>query len=292
MEPFNKEHFFALAKPVIETSYFKSLDWQGIDFQNIIENWEDSSDEYDFEEIMDAAEQVIFGNQTEKMPQPLVVLTDYLYGFAIDQKDANRINDYGTLFYVGRNGNQNYEKAAYYYQMASDLGCPYSIENLGYIYYYGRTGEINYQKAFLQFTKGSAVYNRAISTYKLGDMYKNGYFVTKDIKSAFACYQRAEGLIDNGQNENAAASVAPDIYFRLAEAYHYGLGTDVDLKLALSYYQKAEVGFITKVQNGDFLIKNMLSQSIDKQEQVRLKIQKDLPQMSWSKKSNTTSKER
>ena len=74
-----------------------------------------------------------------------------------------------------------------------------------------------------------------------------------------------------------ASNVAPDIYFRLAEAYHYGMGTEEDLKKALTYYQKAEQGFIVKVEQGNFLIKNMFTQSIDKQEEVRNKIAKNLP---------------
>lgn len=285
MEKLNKEQFLALAKPVIDTPYFESLDWCGCDFQEIVENWEaDDEEEYDYEEVMDAVEQIVYGDQTAELPETLVHLIDYIYGLAVEMKDANRINDYGTFYYMGRNGNQDFVKAAYYYQMANDLGCPYSIENLGYIYYYGRTGEFNYEKAFLQFAKGSAVYNRACSTYKLGDIYKNGYFVPKDIKSAFACYQRAEKLIDNGQDENMASNVAPDIYFRLAEAYHYGMGTEEDLKKALTYYQKAEQGFIVKVEQGNFLIKNMFTQYIDKQEEVRNKIAKNLPAMKWAKK--------
>lgn len=286
MEQINKEQFLALAKPVLETSYFESLEWEGYELQEIVENWEsDSEEEYEYDEVMSAVERVVYGDQTAEFPEALSHLADYLYGIAIEKKDGNRINDYGTFYYMGRNGKQDFEKAAYYYQMASDLGCPYSIENLGYIYYYGRTGEINYEKAFLQFAKGSAVFNRACSTYKLGDMYKNGYFVTKDIKSAFACYQRAEKLIDNGKDENRAENVAPDIYFRLAEAYHYGYGTEEDLKQALSYYQKAEQGFIVKIEQGDFLIKNMLTQSIDKQEEVRAKIAENLPAMKWAKKA-------
>ena len=41
--------------------------------------------------------------------------------------------------YTGRAGDQDYKKAAHYYDMADKEGDRQATENLGYIYYYGRT---------------------------------------------------------------------------------------------------------------------------------------------------------
>ncbi len=41
----------------------------------------------------------------------------------------------------------------------------------------------------------------------------------------------------------------------------------------------------TKVRNGDYLVKKMLTSSIDRQEEVRNAIAKDLPQMEWATKN-------
>ena len=58
---------------------------------------------------------------------------------------------------------------------------------MGYIYYYGRIGEKDYEKAFKYFVKG-ALDGHLCSLYKTGDFYKNGYFVEKDPKEAFIIY--------------------------------------------------------------------------------------------------------
>lgn len=285
MEKIEAKKFLELAEPVLKTDYCKNADWHSSDFEEIVSNIKDGDEDYDDEDIIDAVEQLAYADETVQMPPELQALVLYVYGVAVEMNDSNRINDIGAFYYTGHIGVQDFKKAAYYYEKAADLGNSYSIENLGYIYYYGRTGEVNYEKAYQQFSKGSAVYNRAISTYKLGDMFKNGYYVNKDIKSAVECYRRAEKLIDNGQSENRADNCAPDIYFRLGDAYQKGLGVEKDLEMALSYYQKAEVGFIRKVKNGDYLVKKMLMQSIDRQEEVRQEIAKDLPEMEWAKKN-------
>lgn len=285
MEKFNPEKFLSLAKAALETDYCKE-DWNSDDLRDIVCEMEAGDMTYDYDTVIDAVEQVFYADETVQLPRAVQDLVLYTYGFALEHKDCSRINDLGAFYYTGNIGVQDFGKAAYYYEVAADLGDSYSIENLGYIYYYGRIGEVDYEKAYMQFSKGSAVYNRAISTYKLGDMFKNGYYVHKDIKSAFVCYKRAETLIDNGQRENRAENCAPDIYFRLGECFHKGLGTDVDLDKALEYYQKAERGFIDKVRNGDYLVKKMLTASIDNQEKVRNLIAKDLPQMEWAKKNS------
>lgn len=299
MKKFDPKRFLSLAKAALDTDYCKEADWKSEDLQEIVndmeegnqendneENKEDDKIEYDYYDVIDAVEQVFYADTTKQLPKAVQDLVLYTYDFAIDHEDSARINDIGAAYYTGSIGVQDFNKANYYYEKAADLGDSYSIENLGYIYYYGRTGEVNYEKAYQQFSKGSAVYNRAISTYKLGDMFKNGYYVHKDVKSAFRCYQRAESLIDNRQVENRASNCAPDIYFRLGECYFKGQGTDVDLDKALRYYQKAECGFIEKVREGDYLVKKMLTTSIDRQEEVRNAIAKDLPEMEWAKKNS------
>lgn len=70
-----------------------------------------------------------------------------------------------------------YELALKYYEMASELGDEAATVNLGYIWYYGRTGTVDHEKAFRYFTL--AGYN-AVAQYKIADMYHYGYYVKKD----------------------------------------------------------------------------------------------------------------
>ncbi len=63
-------------------------------------------------------------------------------------------------------------------------------DTLGYIYYYGRVnnGVPQYDKAFEYFMMSSIAGN-VEATYKLGDMYKNGYGVVKNEEAARQCYE-------------------------------------------------------------------------------------------------------
>ena len=81
----------------------------------------------------------------------------------------------GALYY----GQRSFDLALKYYEMAARKNNPYAISDLGYIWYYGRTGERDYEKAYLYF-KRAAEMGDASAQYKLADMYRNGYFVEKD----------------------------------------------------------------------------------------------------------------
>lgn len=291
MEAIDPKKFLELAKPVMETNYYENVDLEEETLEGIVEDLEEDLDEnYDDDDVMDAVEQLITADPTQPLPKALRALVEYVYDIAVEVGDARRINNYGSLYYDGRIGEQDFNKAVYYYERAAELGDSNAVDNLGYIYYYGRTGKVNYEKAFQWFSKGSAVYGSSTSTYKLGDMFKNGYYVKKDLIAAYNCYLRAEKLqkiYDGEEHEYVSTDGGPmpDIKFRIAECYYKGIGTDVDFDKALAYYQQAELGFIIKVRKGNYLVKKMLTQSIDRQEEIRNEIAKDLPQMKWAKKN-------
>lgn len=285
MKQFNIKRFAELANAAANTDYYKNAGWYVDEIDDLIECSDDDEalDEYTDEDVLCMTESLAFANTTVPLPADVAVFVEYGYSLALEIEDATRINNYGILFYNARIGYQDFDKAAKYYKMASDLGFSLSTENLGYIYYYGRTGEVNYEIAYLLFSKASAGYNRACSTYKLGDMFKNGYYVNKDLKTAFQCYQRAESLIDNGLSENRASNVAADIFFRLAECYHFGIGVSADLDKSFEYYQKAERSFIVRIRHGDFLVKKMLIKTIERQDELREKLISELPKMEWAR---------
>lgn len=79
----------------------------------------------------------------------------------------------GGVYYARK----NFDLALKYYEMAAELDYEPAIQGLGYIWYYGRTGTIDYEKAFHYF---SSLKNNIVAQYKVADMYKNGYYVKKD----------------------------------------------------------------------------------------------------------------
>ncbi len=110
---------------------------------------------------------------------------------------------------------KQFDLAEEYYLMAAELNYLRAYSCLGYIYYYGRTNEPDYKKAFEYFKKSSDCGDIA-SSYKLADMYRNGYYVNKDydkyaeiIKSLYPKVKNATNLFDP----------LPEIFSRLAKIY-------------------------------------------------------------------------
>ena len=90
--------------------------------------------------------------------------------------DSDIMVELGAFYYEQR----DFTLALKYYEMAAEKQNLYAISNLGYIWYYGRTGEKNYEKAFFYFDTARKM-GDLVAAYKVADMYKNGYFVEKDI---------------------------------------------------------------------------------------------------------------
>ncbi len=70
-----------------------------------------------------------------------------------------------------------YDLAFKYYEMAAEHGDEFALVGLGYIWYYGRTGTVDYEKAFHYFSMAGENSN---AQYKIADMYHNGYYVEKN----------------------------------------------------------------------------------------------------------------
>lgn len=74
---------------------------------------------------------------------------------------------------------KKYDLALKYYEMAVEYDDVEAAICLGYIWYYGRTGQKDYKKAFECFSKGMEK-GDITASYKVADMYRNGYYVEKD----------------------------------------------------------------------------------------------------------------
>ena len=82
---------------------------------------------------------------------------------------------------------KQYDLANKYYEMAAERGCVDAYEGLGYIWYYGRVGKTDYEKAFHYFSKAACYPNAQL---KLADMYLRGYYVGKDAAKAQEILER------------------------------------------------------------------------------------------------------
>lgn len=215
-------------------------------------------------------------DKKEVFPEAVANLLIEIYEDELKENNHNAICDYGSLYYTGRIGEQNYEKAVYYYDMAAKLGNRQAQENLGYCFYYGRTGVVDYEKAFHYFVKG-ALDNHLISLYKIGDMYKNGYYVEKDENEAYCIYRHCLECL----NEVNTPILGADVHIRIADSFFSGMGVKKNAAIALEHYQIAERLYWIRLQEGDFLIKKQYERSIEMQAVAREEMKKDLPGFTW-----------
>lgn len=105
-----------------------------------------------------------------------------------------------------------FDLALKYYEMAASYDYDPAYECLGYIWYYGRTGERDYKKAFEYFSK---MMNKGhlVATYKVADMYKNGYYVEKDMET----YKKIiEDLYSKVLKCRDVFDPVPEVFTRLA----------------------------------------------------------------------------
>ena len=202
----------------------------------------------------------------------------------IAKNDDYAMCNLGALYYDGRIGEQNFEKAVYYYEMSAKLGNRQAQENLGYCYYYGRVSEPDYKKAYHYFVMG-ALEGHIVSLYKIGDMYKNGLYVEKNERQAFIIYKHCGDILE-GKDKNEKEYYSADIYVRLADCYFYGAGTDKNLEKALSCYQKAEQLYYPRICNGDYMYKKQYERAVERQQLVREEMKKNLPNYSWANKKD------
>lgn len=107
---------------------------------------------------------------------------------------------------------KRFDLALKYYEMAATFDYDPAFECLGYIWYYGRTGERDYKKACEYFSKLMEK-GDPVSTYKVVDMYKNGYYVEKDQEKY---EQIIEELYPKVKDMNNVFDPVPEVFTRLA----------------------------------------------------------------------------
>ncbi len=156
------------------------------------------------------AEKIVrsFENNHNPTEDDVFMFTEAM-GFLIDKKhDPGDMMWLGGYYYEIR----RFDLALKYYEMAATYDYDPAYECLGYIWYYGRTGERDYKKAFEYFSK-LADKDDPVATYKVADMYKNGYYVEKDEKKY---EQMIEELYPRVRDMVNVFDPVPEVFTRLA----------------------------------------------------------------------------
>ena len=138
----------------------------------------------------------------------------FLYTEALDfliseTKDPDCMVELGAMYYEER----RFDLALKYYELAAEYDNLYAISDLGYIWYYGRTGVRDFEKAFRYFDRARQMGDLA-AAYKVADMYRNGYYVEKDTEKY---KQIIEELYPKVRGAYYLNEPLPEIYTRLAK---------------------------------------------------------------------------
>lgn len=146
---------------------------------------------------------------TNPSEEDTFLYTEALRFLIEEAKDSDYMVELGSLYYESR----QFDLALKYYELAAEYNNRYAISNLGYIWYYGRTGEKNYEKAFYYFDKARQM-GDIIAAYKVADMYKNGYYVEMDYEKYRAIIEELYPKVKNARRLDAPL---PEIFTRLAK---------------------------------------------------------------------------
>lgn len=242
-----------------------------------------ANEDLEIDELQEFWGAILDSTIRHKMPDDLVKLIEDVLKEDMEEGNRDAMCAMGELYYFEEGGKQDYDKAFKYFLEATAHGSDRARENLGYCYMYGRGCNIDYEKAFKCFSQG-AYNDRITSIYKLGDMYREGYFVEQDGKTAFGLYCKADKLINDDENDEVLNIYGADISIRLADCYYYGIGVkEKDLEEALYYYNRAEALFFPRIKNGDFMHLKSYRRAIEQANIVRLELQKSIPKFEWVK---------
>lgn len=189
--------------------------------------------------------------------------------------DEKAIAKRGYCYYCGTKPYpQNWEKARdAFIEIYEKNGEPWPANTLGYIFYYGRCngGAPEYEKAFRWFSIGHAGRIHE-STYKLGDLFANGYGIPKNGGIARDLYSEVYGwtlgfLLDGSQESKFA-----DAAIRMGNCYRDGTGCDPDPEKAYGYYLQARMALEMRMRAGrhfgDESVKARLDETLEKMREV------------------------
>ena len=147
-------------------------------------------------------------SSTHPSEEDTFLYTEALRFLVEETKDPNAMVELGSVYYEAR----QFDLALKYYELAAEYDNLYAISDLGYIWYYGRTGEKDHEKAFYYFDKARQM-GDVIAAYKVADMYKNGYYVEKNYEKYKAIIEELYPKVRHARFLNEPL---PEIFTRLA----------------------------------------------------------------------------
>ena len=167
---------------------------------------------------------------------------DYLI---TETKDPGYMLELGSLYYEQK----QFDLARKYYELAAEYDDTRAMLCLGYIWYYGRTGTRDYEKAF-HYYDSARQRGDVNAAYKVADMYRKGLYVKKDparyrkiIEELYNEFRR-----NSSWYIRHPYSKLPEIYLRMGEI----LTEDGQNSEALKLFQTAKSVVARRIRDSAF----------------------------------------
>ena len=180
----------------------------------------------------------------------------YLFKLSEIEGYENVLITLGTTYEQGKGVQKDAQEAIRWYEKAVEAGIPFGNECIGMIYYTGNGVPVDYKKAYEYFTKDETEVS-VCTIYALGEMYRQGLYVEKDLEEALECY---EDIV----YDDSTFKELDDYYwracYRLGQALHYGWGTEVDIDEAVDVLNTAKRLFDQHAEKAEDITKEELDQ--------------------------------
>lgn len=160
---------------------------------------------------------------------------------------------------------QDYGAAADLFERAARLGMGQAALELGVLYATGRGRSTNEQRAYRLLSQAALTDGIPEAYWRLGDMYRDGSFVQRDLGCAYRLYDNAfERTADNPALRAVPAH-------RLADLLVEGVPgvVEADPQAALLLYAQAEVGYYLLMDGGATDLQAPLDQAVAGQAKAR-----------------------
>ena len=178
-----------------------------------------------------------FHDNDEKEPDGYIEAMRFLIEEENDPKDMLELGGY---YY----GQERFDLALKYYEMSATFNYIPAFICLGYIWYYGRVGDPDFKSAYACFKKAMDA-GSYVATYKIADMYHNGYYVEKDEKK----YEELiEPLYFKVRSSRLLEDPVPEVCIRYAKI-RSGRG---EIRVAINIYLFAKDFLAQRMEQNSF----------------------------------------
>lgn len=214
----------------------------------------------DLDAMFNVASYIIWGDPASPVDPETAAMAVRYYEANAENGDTDSMLDLGAMYLEGRGVEKDEEEALRWYEKAAAQNGRRACRCIANLYRYDvledgtpvpTADPVRLQKA-LEWYRTGAERGEENCIYELGDYYRKGIIVPQDEKRAFELYRQAYEICKEIEEEHFTVNDSySDVCFRLAECYHYGIGTEKDLAQALFFARIAKDETKARLNNGD-----------------------------------------